>query len=479
MTGAAAVGVTHCAALALVGSWADMAWVKISSGAQAGARIRLDQNKLTAGRDAGNDIELRDSKASRRHLEFVWVEDHYEVVDLDSKNGTRVNGVPVERRALSDGDWIEVGGYVLIYESETDLPARDVQIITGWLRVVAGPRAGATFLLGERTCTAGRDPGNVIQLVDDDTSRRHVQFKWTGQHYEVQDLSSTNGTFVNEARIDEPVRLDDGDLVQVGAHALRFELLSAARYRDETLRAKDVRVENRVEQTKVMRNPLYRRPAARKAARPAVDSEYGIELHGGDADSFEHSVEVGHSSSIDFEVDVDLEESLVIDIEVESGPDLNAALGRLLEQARGDSPLADFWAAMLDLLVGALEPDRALLLAFKGPSLVARGIYAEGRTGHRSMPPDLEQGVVREVLSTRRGLCVRDLLIGRGETPARLLSLPSTALCAPLKTMAFDCGVVYLDRLGPKVRAFSDHELNFLRNAAGHIAEGVAARQPP
>jgi pSer/pThr/pTyr-binding forkhead associated (FHA) protein len=52
---------------------------------------------------------LDDTALSRRHFQISWVEDAYHVVDLGSRNGTRVNGSRVQSARLASGDRIRVG----------------------------------------------------------------------------------------------------------------------------------------------------------------------------------------------------------------------------------------------------------------------------------------------------------------------------------------------------------------------------------
>ncbi|HWB65215.1 MAG TPA: FHA domain-containing protein [Mycobacteriales bacterium] len=70
----------------------------------------LEQPVTTVGRSAGVDISFRDPSVSRLHAELVRRGPHVYVADLGlSTNGTRVNGRPVGRRVLSDGDVISFG----------------------------------------------------------------------------------------------------------------------------------------------------------------------------------------------------------------------------------------------------------------------------------------------------------------------------------------------------------------------------------
>jgi pSer/pThr/pTyr-binding forkhead associated (FHA) protein len=83
------------------------------------------------------------------------------------------------------------------------------------LVVEQGPRAGLTFVLGEGNTTAGRHPESDIFLNDVTVSRHHCRFVLNGDELSVEDSGSTNGTYVNEARVDA-ASLAPGDEVLVG-----------------------------------------------------------------------------------------------------------------------------------------------------------------------------------------------------------------------------------------------------------------------
>ena len=89
------------------------------------------------------------------------------------------------------------------------------------LVVRRGPNAGSRFLLDSDTTTAGRHPSSDIFLDDVTVSRRHAEFVRTADGFNVRDVGSLNGTYVNRERIDEAA-LAGGDEVQVGKYRLVF-----------------------------------------------------------------------------------------------------------------------------------------------------------------------------------------------------------------------------------------------------------------
>ena len=107
--------------------------------------------------------------------------------------------------------------------AEGRTPAQRVEGAFGWALVVeTGPQAGLTYVLPPGATTVGRHPDSDIFLGDVTVSRHHAVFHVDDQGLAVEDLGSTNGTYVNGVRVDR-ARLAPGDEVFVG----KFHLLVA------------------------------------------------------------------------------------------------------------------------------------------------------------------------------------------------------------------------------------------------------------
>lgn len=89
------------------------------------------------------------------------------------------------------------------------------------LIVKRGASDGSRFLLDTDVTLAGRHPNADIFLDDVTVSRKHVQFIRIGKKFEVKDLASLNGTYLNGHRVDS-VLLTDGDEVAIGKFKLTF-----------------------------------------------------------------------------------------------------------------------------------------------------------------------------------------------------------------------------------------------------------------
>ncbi len=108
-------------------------------------------------------------------------------------------------------------------------PADDVVVSLGELPsgsaslvVRTGAQAGDTFSLDAPVTRLGRHPDSEICLDDITVSRRHADVTRRGDTYEVSDAGSLNGTYVNQARIEAPITLRQGDELQVGKFRLVF-----------------------------------------------------------------------------------------------------------------------------------------------------------------------------------------------------------------------------------------------------------------
>src|SRR5277367_4494661 len=79
------------------------------AGSLRGTIRLLVDGQISIGRGDSNHICVMDRSVSRRHCTIEQVDERYELADLDSHNGTFVNGIPVRRKAVSNGDTIRVG----------------------------------------------------------------------------------------------------------------------------------------------------------------------------------------------------------------------------------------------------------------------------------------------------------------------------------------------------------------------------------
>jgi len=85
------------------------------SGSLTGTVQPLVDGQLSIGRDESNQLFLTDPVVSRRHCSIQQTGPQFELVDLDSHNGTFVNGIPIRRRIIDHGDTIRIGNSELVF----------------------------------------------------------------------------------------------------------------------------------------------------------------------------------------------------------------------------------------------------------------------------------------------------------------------------------------------------------------------------
>jgi Nif-specific regulatory protein len=98
----------------------DARLVAIAGGLR-GAVFALSAEVAAVGRDRSNHIWINDALVSRRHAEIRKDAESFKLFDLDSHNGTRVNGIPVRERELQTGDLISIGDALFLFLVEGEI----------------------------------------------------------------------------------------------------------------------------------------------------------------------------------------------------------------------------------------------------------------------------------------------------------------------------------------------------------------------
>jgi two-component system NtrC family sensor kinase len=92
----------------------------VIQGRDQGTRFRLEEATVTIGRGASNTIQLHDTEVSREHAEIRRRGDTLVIVDLNSSNGSYVNGRQVKEQELASGDQLQLGRTLLLYTGVTE-----------------------------------------------------------------------------------------------------------------------------------------------------------------------------------------------------------------------------------------------------------------------------------------------------------------------------------------------------------------------
>ena len=211
--------------------------------------VPLNKERVTVGRHADNDIPLNDKAVSGHHCVIITIMQDSFLEDLDSTNGTQVNGKQVAKHPLSNGDVISIGRNTLKYEGEAkgeedefektmiikpgqmgaafnpppsaQAPATaasggaPMAPVLGKLKVNSGPSAGKELELSKALTTLGR-PGVQVAAI----TRR------ADGYYIVHVGGAGGGTkrpVVNGAEIDVQARkLNSNDVIELAGTQMTF-----------------------------------------------------------------------------------------------------------------------------------------------------------------------------------------------------------------------------------------------------------------
>ncbi len=95
--------------------------IQLIEGLERGQVFEELPTPVSIGREDDNSVRLNDERVSRFHAKIQADGGHVILTDLDSTNGTRVNGHPVQMRVLQFGDQLTIGRCLLIYGSQEQI----------------------------------------------------------------------------------------------------------------------------------------------------------------------------------------------------------------------------------------------------------------------------------------------------------------------------------------------------------------------
>lgn len=229
------------------------------TGPLQGRTEKLYKRNTYLGRSEG-DIVLKDGAASKKHAMIGFEGGRVFVRDLDSTNGTLLNGGRIWEAFVDSGDEITIGETVIRVEikqmtasaSWANLGMEEIptagepasgeitivsperegkdplsrplpQGVKAGLQVTAGLDAGLRYVVKKRGTVIGRLNADV-ELHDMNVSRKHASIEFMSEDRVIlKDLRSANGTFLND-RWTSVANLSNGDVIRVGNTYITFYL---------------------------------------------------------------------------------------------------------------------------------------------------------------------------------------------------------------------------------------------------------------
>lgn len=182
--------------------------------------ISISKPKLTIGRRPNNDVVLNHLAISGNHAVIEMQMNDCYLEDLNSTNGTQVNGQPVKRHFLQNGDVISLAKYLIKFEADSKLHGGSGQISGtvsttikhAFVKVMNGSNAGRQLILSKELTTLG-SPGVQVATITR-----------TNNNYFLTHVEGAKPTLVNEAAIGNKVReLKHGDIIDMSGTQLMFQ----------------------------------------------------------------------------------------------------------------------------------------------------------------------------------------------------------------------------------------------------------------
>ena len=141
--------------------------IQVVQGLEAGSILRSLPTPITIGREDENLVQLNDERISRFHAKIQSHEDQLIFTDLQSTNGSRVNGHFTRMRTIQIGDQIALGRCLLVVGSPEELAALDVDIQLPTANDGMGDDAGDpvhAFPLGPHKTPTGLSPQQMVDI---------------------------------------------------------------------------------------------------------------------------------------------------------------------------------------------------------------------------------------------------------------------------------------------------------------------------
>ena len=179
--------------------------------------VQLTKDRTTLGRRLYNDVVIDNLAVSGEHAVLQMSGNEIYLEDLNSTNGTYVNGKAVRKQLLQSGDFVEIGRYNIKYVSEADAagpvpPAADAGTgSSAAIKVMSGAAAGREVNLVKVVTTIGK-PGVAVAAI----TKSPQGFVVT--HVEGLDRPTLNGVLIGT----EPARLKNGDLLELAGTQMQF-----------------------------------------------------------------------------------------------------------------------------------------------------------------------------------------------------------------------------------------------------------------
>ncbi len=240
--------------------------LRVIQGNEKGAVKHINKKRFLVGRKVG-DMVLTDTKISGTHFAIEIHNSETVLIDLDSTNGTTLNGKKVHMSPINNGDEIEIGTSILKFSyeeitqselnsdnwKEADTGKHTLELesykspdsgrinnterfdsistimgepskksVNYKLRIFSGPNDGDVYKLIKERTVLGRISAD-INFNDSELLRKHAMIEIAHNGITIRDLSNEEGLYINDRRV-MTCRLKGGEKIQIGKTIMEFTI---------------------------------------------------------------------------------------------------------------------------------------------------------------------------------------------------------------------------------------------------------------
>lgn len=205
--------------------------------------VELTLDTFTIGRKADNTLVIEDPAVSGHHARIVKVQAVFFLEDLNSTNGTAINGQSITRHQLRDADVIAIGQHRLVFQENTtagtEAPASfvdldrttvirrsdrtpDTPVLAAKVLVTAGKTDRIEYSLTKQVSVIGSQEGAVIRLTGWFAPKSAATIARRGSNYYISSSKHAKALLVNDTEVLGQQDLKDGDQIEVAGVTLTF-----------------------------------------------------------------------------------------------------------------------------------------------------------------------------------------------------------------------------------------------------------------
>jgi pSer/pThr/pTyr-binding forkhead associated (FHA) protein/serine/threonine protein kinase len=181
------------------------------------------KNEAVLGRDTTCEVQILDPLSSRRHCRIYREEEKFFVEDLNSSNGTKLNGEAVKKSEITEKDCVQIGQVKIKIQKKHSVKIPKT-IFEPVVIQVKNSEKSKEYHFAQNEIVFGREDSNDVALNEKLSSRKQFKFIVATEQIFIEDLGSANGTKIKDEKITGKILYRPGTIVTVGGTEITLNL---------------------------------------------------------------------------------------------------------------------------------------------------------------------------------------------------------------------------------------------------------------